>query len=66
MPALQRAQGLPLDEYCGESATRYTYAQNSPEQETLRAELLCHESQMLIGAVTYSSTAPETFTALFS
>ena len=64
--ALQRAQGLPLDEYCGESATRYTYAQNSPEQGTLRAELLCHESQMLIGAVTYSSTAPETFTALFS
>lgn len=51
--ALQKTQKLPLTSHLGETASRYTYTQNSSGQESLYTELLVGENQVLIGAVQY-------------
>lgn len=63
---LQQAQKLPLEAHMGETATRYTYTQSSPGQDSLRTELLIDANQILIGAVQYSCTSPEQMTAVIS
>lgn len=57
--ALQEKQALPLAQHFGETATRYTYAQDGAGQDMCRAELLLDENQVLIGALWYDLTSRE-------
>lgn len=52
---LQKKQSLGLENHFGEAATVYTYTLTKPE--TARAELVCTEEGLLVGAMYYNRTS---------